>query len=384
MPPNKFPINFTQLQPVHTLCRKVCITGNFETLDKYFNKHPDTINTLDGYGNTPILLVIRYGQRSYTLEVINYLFDRGADPFIKNDQGYDALMCAIIYNVTSVIQWFFDHNFEFNLEDYSVLELVAYCSPNSLHLFLEHMTWEQTVKDTVLQILVCTNNDCSAILEHGANPNVVDLLSICTNELFHINQVQLRNFDTLLQYGAQVPDDIAFWTKISQYDISAISYIFNSLRQNGWTCPYFLFFYCYGMKYCPPSANRLIQFIEENSFDINLQDDDGNTCLHILVTEEHFHIAKTLVKRDALFLTNKEGYTPFYNLMKIRLHSCYYPKPNKKKLIELCLQKGAPVEEAYRAINTLEKSYRKESEQFINTLADKYSLFPMIKEPGFT
>ena len=35
MHPNEFPINFTQLDRVHTLCRKVCITGNFKTLDRF-------------------------------------------------------------------------------------------------------------------------------------------------------------------------------------------------------------------------------------------------------------------------------------------------------------------------------------------------------------
>ena len=79
-------------------------------------------------------------------------------------------MCAIIYNVPSAIRWFFDHKFEFSftLKGYTVLELVAHYSPDSIRLFLQNMTWDQDIKDRVLQILVRKNSDCLAILEHGS------------------------------------------------------------------------------------------------------------------------------------------------------------------------------------------------------------------------
>lgn len=385
MHPNEFPINFKQLDRVHTLCRKVSITSNFKALDKYFNKHPDTINSIDGYGNTPLLLVIRYGQRNHTLDVINYLFDRGADPLIKNHQGYDSLMCSIIYNVSSAIQWFFDHKFEFTftLKGYSVLELVAHYSPESIHLFLENKTWDQAIKDLVLQILVRNDIDCSPILEQGANSNVCELLSHCIKGGYHLDETKLHNFDKLLQYKAKLPSDVSFWKTISQSKIIVIREIFRSMRQHGWKYKHFLlYYYCHGMKYYLPSGDEFIQFIEENSFDLNLQDQKGNTCLHLLFEKEHFHVAKALVQKDALFLANNKGQTPFYNLMKIPLHSYYYPEPHKKVLIELCLEKGAPIEEAYLAINNLHDYYREQSKQFIDTLADKYPSVP-IKEPEF-
>lgn len=82
------------------------------------------------------------------------------------------------------------------------------------------------------------------------------------------------------------------------------------------------------------NIDKLIKTLDNNSFDINIQDNDGDTALHIAIFLSNYNACKILIQYDAdIYIKDKWGQIPLHRL-------CFaLENKNVVKIIELINQK---------------------------------------------
>ena len=355
---NNFPIVFTRPHQIHKIARNACTTGNLEPLRKYLRTHYG-INQLDSNNNTTLLLAIRKGPQIGSLSVVKFLIERGANPRVPNKDGYDAIMCALIYNNYEVLNWFFETGlmYQFTLKGYNILHIACQSGSEVLGVVLKHMTWSADDLNTALPIACSRNVDCLKILEYGTEGGFIDCnykipLRYCINFGYYEDLQKIANLGHLLQYKVDIfvsynrrKQSTSFIKELVGKRPKTILKIQNMMadidlnRKDEYGYNYLLYL-CERLGY-----GLTVEFLERaiHQLDINIQNPEGDTPLHLLIKHRDYDCAKVLIQRNPLFSRNKDGKTALYYLLLL-LQSPYEMKV-KRELIELCLQRGAELDD---------------------------------------
>ena len=76
-----------------------CIQRDFPLITKYLQGNKQIVNSINEYGDTPIIITTYQGYYSLT----GLLLVNGADPNYKNAQGIDCLMIACYHGNNDII-----------------------------------------------------------------------------------------------------------------------------------------------------------------------------------------------------------------------------------------------------------------------------------------
>lgn len=417
---NQFPILYGGLSKIHKSVRKAGRTKKITPLQKILTHK--NVNELDQYGNTPAMITIRCGT---TIQILDLLNDCGADFTIQNDQGYDCLLCAIIYQYYDIVEWLLTHHMftrKYDMEGRGILDIVILRYIRVLPLILEYQACDQDEKDNALHFL-CKNNyiygpalyeshsddlnnrivnlwsygkECASfhikiLLQYGADPNSsingkYPITHFLDQYKDHIGdpstcdrEYDINNILTLIQHGAIFfPENYdRHLAQISNLSYETISYLFSNLgiefdmNRPDHSGNNYLLYYCKKGRY----FNQL--FCNRN-LNVNVQDSNGNTPLHILVRRHQFSQCISLLETyHPSLLVNNDQHTAFYYLITYSMDTNITVD---EKLIECFVEAGADIEEIQILLNNpLLTNWQKKLKDLINTLVEKYHVD--IKEP---
>lgn len=337
---NPCPIIYRQLKTAHGITRNVARTGNFPKLERFFMNHPSDINILDAHLNTPLIMMLRLGDQPHTIPVLEYLVKHGANPLQYNYHGYNSLMCALIYDCPTAVQWFIDHNYQYNflIAGYNPLKISVIRSIRSLPMLLVHRSWDQDVKNECLTLACKYDYDCTVLLEHEAIPSSETIEACCK----HLSAITLHNLKQLSHYqitNHEVLIKFLIKTYSRYYNIlDNFNYDFNTKWADGNS---FLLLYC---KYHP---RDVVNLVSKYNLDIHIQDNDGNTPLHFLIKKQYFNVVDDLFEKDSRFIRNNEGLSIFGLIIE---HLCFNSGRLSSMIMSMIhkfLFLGANINEAY-------------------------------------
>jgi hypothetical protein len=227
--------------------------------------------------------------------------------------------------------------------------------------------------------------DCLSLLEHGADCNYKMPLKYCINFDYYQDDQKMKNLGHLLRYKADIfvtynykrkstsfirelvrkPAQTIIKIQSMIYEVENID--LNLKDQHGYN---YLLYLCENYRYAWP-RDVLEPALLIHKLDLNVQNPKGDSPLHLLIKRREYGCAKLLIERDVSFLHNNEGKTALYYLLT--LLQVGYDLKSKKELVELCLQKGADLNE----IPTFSEAHSNylEVKNFIDEMIEKYPPF---------
>ena len=85
---------------IHFLVKDSRKENYFNFLKEYLDKYPDKVNIQNEKGFTPLMIASINSNNYSTLETVEYLLRKGADPNLRNKNGDTALLLASRFSNT--------------------------------------------------------------------------------------------------------------------------------------------------------------------------------------------------------------------------------------------------------------------------------------------
>lgn len=267
---------------------------------QYAINNCSNLNFQDEYGRSLLMLAVRKN----TDDIIQLLIDSGADVNLKNHDGETVLMhTANISIVNILLHAGIDVNAKSKIgETAAVYRLRCYnnVSEEIIHLLISNTNVNNQNDNGITALSLIVRQSASDtrtriieyLLDNGADPNIKDIDGDTA-----IMSANIKYIPTLIKYGANINDrnnygNNKLW---QQFDFDTVVELIklnidiNNQNNDGYTC---LMEFC--GKYYVKKYDKCIKFCIDSGANINLQNKDGNTAVHLAIQAKNFELVKYL------------------------------------------------------------------------------------------
>ncbi|KAL6590560.1 ankyrin [Neocallimastix sp. 'constans'] len=291
------------------------------------------INAKDINGNYPLLTFIRSDRCSH-LSLLLYLLEKGADPNVKDSNGYSPLMISIQKEFemgenipNSFVQILIEHGASINEKDAngnSLLALAVQKNCNRLvYYFLQNgcpMNEKDASGNYPLMVAISQNQYeirgslslVQKLVEHGANINVKDR-SGTPSLIIAYDYQKMDIFKYLVEHNVTINENFTeneinsiFFRIIIDKNINSLKYII----KNGANVNCFI-----GslkstplMYACLFNDMTTVKCLVENNANLNIDNTQGNTALAYAISKHNLELVDYLIEHGAdIYHKNNEN-----------------------------------------------------------------------------
>ncbi|ACE06575.1 hypothetical protein Aasi_1253 [Candidatus Amoebophilus asiaticus 5a2] len=247
---------------------------------------PDVLNKQDSIiKQTPLLLAMHYNQP----ELAKRLLEKGVNPNIKDNQGRNALHLAVTHNHKELAEQLIAKNIELDIKDDKgdtpLHMAVSLSSSKEVANLLINKFKESGISLDILGYKEVTPLHRAAAAQ-GDNVEIVTALLEAGAQLDVIDKDQ----QTPLHYAAQ-NNNIKVIEKLTQYNPSLI----NLQDKNGKTPLHMVVSQNYNTSNVKKQIAQTINFLIDKGARLDIEDNQGYTPLNILVTRNYADIVQKVL-----------------------------------------------------------------------------------------
>jgi len=266
------------------------------------------IDIKDNLGNT----ALHYATVLNNIDIVKQLIDNNADPLIRNNDNDNVLHVALKYNRNEIIEYIISKLININFLTSSgenLLQLaISYQNIYIANLLIEKRkinlnNQENDYGTTAIQQLIIQNNIklFKKAISFGANINQQDIYG--NTSLIYISSEKNEDlFDCLLSY-----DNLNY--NLTNIDGETSLHIILNKNKN--------------------LSKNIIKKIIKNT-DLNIQDNDGKTCLYLLIYYD-------LIIEFSDILVNKELNIFIYDKNNVSINDLIDKSSKKNSIIEIII-----------------------------------------------
>jgi hypothetical protein len=266
------------------------------------------IDIKDNLGNT----ALHYATVLNNIDIVKQLIDNNADPLIRNNDNDNVLHVALKYNRNEIIEYIISKLININFLTSSgenLLQLaISYQNIYIANLLIEKRkinlnNQENDYGTTAIQQLIIQNNIklFKKAISFGANINQQDIYG--NTSLIYISSEKNEDlFDCLLSY-----DNLNY--NLTNIDGETSLHIILNKNKN--------------------LSKNIIKKIIKNT-DLNIQDNDGKTCLYLLIYYD-------LIIEFSDILVNKELNIFIYDKNNVSINDLIDKSSKKNNIIEIII-----------------------------------------------
>jgi len=262
---------------------------------EHSNIGADILNMYDKLGNTPLHYAIMYNNE----HAIKLLLSKSVNVAAQDKRGYSAIHLAIINKNATIINMLLENKMNINLrcqtgesplhlacnfEMYDTLKLLV-----NKKAEINITDYDNELTPLLYSIMIGNKNFVELLIEHGANPDLADQYG---NTAYHYSIYENRYdifkymHEQMVLRGEQ-PNNKFNYTNIESKTVGHLVFENNNTETER-------------MRY----LNMIISTIN-----VNIQDNNGNTCLMYLVKHNLWQAYKKylMYKKLDIYVHNKNG-----------------------------------------------------------------------------